>query len=394
MHSFLRCSKKAFIAWLVTGACHVCVAASPIESTYRVALSEGNGVTSYGSGTAISQNHLVTNSHVVGHKAGHYLTAYNSAGQHRGYVIAQDATIDLALIQVAAGGLQSVPVAEADPKAGDKVSIYGFGRQGVLRGGSGTVQPVKFHRSASCPLIETDMRIEEGDSGSGMFTEAGELCAVQWGKDGQTACSCATPVSCLRSLTTKWETQCGNGYCMPWSQPRIVGPLGGPRPFARVEPARPLVPVQPRPVSPPQQPLPPQPPPPTSDLVAVLASIDQRLKELESRQPMPGPPGMDGKPGPPGPMGLPGTPGRPGRDANVDEIVTAVMQSMPPHRLIFEDDAGNAHRIVEVPVGGDLRIPASRLNIITPTGEIQKTAKPLGVPLRIQTHNVPVQAPK
>jgi hypothetical protein len=286
--------------------------AGPYEASHRIACQSGNG-TSYGSGTAISDRHVVTNSHVVEHRAGQHVSVFNALGSHRGYVIAADPTVDLAIISVAAGGLQPVEIAESDPKAGDQVTIWGYGRQGILRSGEATVQPIKGYRTQGCPVVETDRGIEPGDSGGGMFDADGRLVAVQWCSDGcngnGAGRSGATPVSCLYALTSKWETQCGNGQCLPWSRRGggviICGGIGigG---YGYSQPARPLVPVQPpakplqpvqpsapiaqqpqpKPVQPPtQQPAAPASPPAKAcecDQQAMIARLDQQQQATDA----------------------------------------------------------------------------------------------------------------
>ena len=290
--------------------------AGPLDATFRVSVREGNG-TAYGTGTAVTERLVITNAHVIGRQAGVYATVSNALGSHQGQVISCDSGVDLAMIYVPAGGLQSVPVAETDPRQGDRVTIYGFGRSGVIRGGSGVVQPIRSIRQPGCPLIETSIGIEEGDSGSGLINAAGELCAVNWGKDGSTSASCATPVSCLLAMATRYETQyCQGGQCIIPRRGVGVGVGIGAgigvqvRPLAPVAPpARPLVPVTPPPVAKCE-----------CDNAALVAQIDALRKLVMAQAAVPGPPGP---PGPAGPAGKDAVAVTPSTESSAHLVIVA-----------------------------------------------------------------------
>src|SRR5690606_31328624 len=58
-----------------------------------------------------------------------------------------------------------------------------------------------------------------------------------------------------------------------------------------------------------------------------------------------------------------------------------LLAKLPPIKVVFEDADGKPSEEQTVQLGGAVRIPAQRLHVIKPSGEVQQTAKPLGQPL-------------
>jgi len=102
---------------------------------------------------------------------------------------------DLALV-IVRGQLPCVVIAEAQPEANDRVRLWGFGGR---MGWNGAVEKVgRFLGSLwNEGSVNSTIQTISGDSGSGWFNDAGELCAVHWGNDGR---AWAVPLQSIRSF--------------------------------------------------------------------------------------------------------------------------------------------------------------------------------------------------
>ena len=268
----------------VAAAC----AGEPVNASYRVAVRQGNS-SDLGSGTAINRNWLITCRHVVAGAGLHgRVELTNARGTLTGEVVQTDEPSDVALVYCSAGFAEWVDLAEADPRAGDKVTIYGYGRSGILRGGVGTLTKLAGYRESGAqrtPVYESSLAIQSGDSGSGMFNAAGELCGLNWGSDdpngpsdGIEGPSQSTGAVAIRAQCVRYETQCSGPWCP------VITPRQRPPQF---QPQRPgggtLVPVTPSTAPPqPQQPTAPQ-QPAGKPCECDPAALDKRLSEIEKQ---------------------------------------------------------------------------------------------------------------
>lgn len=280
--------------------CAGVVQAGPLESTYRVSVSEGQ-TTAHGTGVAFAPRHIATNSHVVGNRGGHMVLVANSLGTRQAKVIAFDPSSDVAILSVTEPLPDHCPIG-GPPVAGQECQIVGFGRQGILRRGTGRVIGATGKRGNNVAVWDVTVPIESGDSGSGLFDSQGRLIGLCWGADARTNQAAATSASEITSLAEYWETQwCANGRCQPI--------------FTRPQPSMPgngaMIPVQPPKTAPaaPQQPAPQAPRDcPPCDLSGITARLDAQAKAIADlaasiKQQTPGPPGPAG---PAGPAGAPG----------------------------------------------------------------------------------------
>jgi S1-C subfamily serine protease len=153
-----------------------------------------------GSGFALEAHLLVTNSHVVAGASVLQLDTYD--GRDVEVAAAEAATIaDLALVRTAQALPAVLPIAAADPRAGDPVSIVGYPGGGPLLTSTGAVLGYTDDAlgANSVQVFATDAEVEPGSSGSAVVDTAGAVVGVVYARDdsGQ---SYAVPVSALRDL--------------------------------------------------------------------------------------------------------------------------------------------------------------------------------------------------
>ncbi|KAB8143354.1 trypsin-like serine protease [Chloroflexia bacterium SDU3-3] len=124
---------------------------------------------------------IITNQHVVGqHSEVKVQLADGSA--HAAQVVARSQTLDLALLQIEAHGLPSIPLADsARLRVGELVIAIGhpWGQPGVVTAGvvSGIGElPVGDGRTAS--YIRSDVRLAPGNSGGPLLNARGELIGI------------------------------------------------------------------------------------------------------------------------------------------------------------------------------------------------------------------------
>lgn len=155
---------------------------------------------STGSGFAIDDHTLVTNSHVVADSAELQLSTYD--GRDLSVTASQTAGVaDLALVRTA-DPLPAAPVlASGDPRVGDEVSVVGFPGGGELTVTSGRViaiTPDPLDLTLGDVLV-TDAVVQPGSSGSPVLGADGSVVGVVYAKDAADH-AYAIPVSMLRAL--------------------------------------------------------------------------------------------------------------------------------------------------------------------------------------------------
>jgi S1-C subfamily serine protease len=155
---------------------------------------------STGSGFAIDETTLITNRHVVADSADLHLSTYD--GRDIAVTAAQTAGLaDLAVVRTAEP-LPAAPVlADADPRAGDAVSVVGYPKGGQLTVTSGhvigsTTDPLNENLGE---VLVTDAAVEPGSSGSAALDSEGRVIGVVYAKN-TTGQSFVVPVSTLRAL--------------------------------------------------------------------------------------------------------------------------------------------------------------------------------------------------
>lgn len=186
-------------------------AATPHEASFRVRCRDGFA----GSATAISEKVVVTNAHVVSHRHQDGITLTGSDGsRYTAKTVGISSGRDLALLAIHQEA--SLPyVLVAEPSPGDSISMYGFGSSARLCTAKGRVTSIgqERHGNNTATLLTT-VPARNGDSGGGVFNEAGQLVAVIWGSDFGESSHC-TPAHYLNELVTVHQTQCQGDSC--WS---------------------------------------------------------------------------------------------------------------------------------------------------------------------------------
>lgn len=181
------------------------VKAAPLShSSVYVTQDLGNGRTAGGTGTAIAAENgctlILTNAHVA--QAGkptrvtywHEGSPYTSPAKFldgstvtdAGPQLIQVHGPDLALLVLEAAELRPVELAAEIPAAGEAVQLYGFGGAGVygtvpLHKTGRTLHAAGWQTMAGDPIQRTSIETVNGDSGAGIFNQAGQLVAVHWG---------------------------------------------------------------------------------------------------------------------------------------------------------------------------------------------------------------------
>lgn len=267
------------LALIVLLACAPALAqqhGTPQEASWRVQYRESDKLTDYGSATAVNPQLAVTAAHVIDRRMGAQVTLSRPDGlKVTGHAIAVDAATDVALLELDAG-VRFVQLGP-DPKIGETVTAYGYGRDGVLRGWPRGGQVQKNFRDGQ---FESTLTIESGDSGCGIFNASGQLVGVNsaaaWptripgGIEGN---SIAVPASAVLSLA---QTACSGPFCQNnglfngwFAQPSpSPGPQNSPQPN-RGQPVQPWPQAQQAPQAAPQ--------------ASPMAAPDPRLDNHEQR---------------------------------------------------------------------------------------------------------------
>src|SRR5438067_4408339 len=187
-------------------------AADPARSTVFVHRDLGGGRSRSGTGTVVAceggKSLVLTNAHVADDPDGAYTVTHAGTAYPATYVagstVSQSDTDsmrvdgpDLALLSVGAT-LPAATIASDAPRPGDRVRLWGFGRRSA---GEGAVEKAGRALDAAGyvePTFVSTTDTASGDSGSGVFNDAGELVAVHWGGGDQGAY--AVPLGAVRSF--------------------------------------------------------------------------------------------------------------------------------------------------------------------------------------------------
>ena len=157
-----------------------------------------------GSGFVVAENRIVTNAHVV---AGVTEPIVEAPGQPAvaGRVVAFDPANDLALIAVS--GLETPPLAIADPATGSDVAVAGYPFGGPLELRSARVMSVgpitieEGGRTSTRDIMTLATDVDHGNSGGPVLTGDGAVGAVVFAKSESVAnVGYAIPVSTLEPL--------------------------------------------------------------------------------------------------------------------------------------------------------------------------------------------------
>ena len=138
----------------------------------------------HGAGAGIivgSDGLILTNNHVLGRHAPLVLLADD--GEYEGRLVARDPEIDLALLKIAATGLEAIPFAgEKDVRIGELAFALGhpWGQRGYLTSGivSALGKAKTGGRQDFIPIIRADVPLAPGNSGGPLVNAAGELLGI------------------------------------------------------------------------------------------------------------------------------------------------------------------------------------------------------------------------
>lgn len=273
---------------------------SVAEAVCRVIAGVGPGTHNAGSGTNFDKSGLVlTCAHVVGRRVGAKVTLLfpNKSASIIGEVITVSPSDDLAAVAFdnSQENILAVAIADETPKVDADLCTVGYpGNRGLtvrsgkcagyLSGYSDAVRDQPVH------WLAVNCWIDHGDSGGGVFSQAGELVGVQANGPGYQCY--ALNLNMVRSFCQRLpqrprlpDGNCPGGQC----------------------PTRPgnMSPTPTNPIAEPPKPMPTNPPATpeitAQDLARIIA--DAVRKELASLNLKPGKDGRDGKDGAPGPAG-------------------------------------------------------------------------------------------
>ena len=215
----------------------------------------------------------------------------------KGNMLVSDHSVDLAIFAIwGDANTPRVPLAASYPEKGTKIWQVGYpvlGPQQRLTRRYGRSLGLNG-KNKQAHICQLSMPVISGDSGSPVFNEDGEVCAIVWGTTPQNAM--AVPVNYLHELLTK-NAQCQQYYDSPFGRPDPWRPGPGQQPPSLKPP--PLAPKQP-------QQNPPQVPSEIDSCRKDIAELKKLLLELGNKSGPPGekgPVGPQGAPGPQGPMG-------------------------------------------------------------------------------------------
>lgn len=166
-------------------ASHAALASDvPHPAVVRVIAIENDGA-AYGSGTLVGtsgdQGLVVTNWHVVRDAKGRIEVVFPDGFRSAANVLATDADWDLAALAIWRPAVEPVPLAAGAPRAGEPLTIAGYG-SGRYRAVTGRcTQYVAPGTNLPFEMVELSVAARQGDSGGPIFNGRGELAGVLFG---------------------------------------------------------------------------------------------------------------------------------------------------------------------------------------------------------------------
>ena len=124
---------------------------------------------------------IVTNNHVIAH--GKPRVTLDDGREFPARILAQDAEIDLALLQIEANELPAAPIADSRSlRVGQMVMAIGhpWGQRAFLTCGivSGMSQAETRGKRGSVPVIRSDVRLAPGNSGGPLVDASGAVVGI------------------------------------------------------------------------------------------------------------------------------------------------------------------------------------------------------------------------
>ena len=157
----------------------------PRPQIARIIVSEGNGVTSYGSGTLIDVRGkfglVVTNWHVVRDAKGKVEVVFPDGFRSHAKPLKVDADWDLAALVIWRPKLKPVKLATKAPKPGDVLTICGYGKGNYREATGRCTQYLAPRVDFPREMVELSVEARQGDSGGPIFNAQGEMAGVLFG---------------------------------------------------------------------------------------------------------------------------------------------------------------------------------------------------------------------
>ena len=128
---------------------------------------------------------VVTNWHVVRDATGSITVVFPDGFRSGALVLKTDRDWDLAALAIQRPRVQPLPLAIEPPRAGEPLSIAGYGPEGVYRAAAGRC--VKYHSpGGNLPyeILEVDVEARRGDSGGPICNSRGEIAGILFGAGG------------------------------------------------------------------------------------------------------------------------------------------------------------------------------------------------------------------
>lgn len=180
-----------------------------------------DGIEKLGLGTGIiasSNGYIITNKHVSGDKYSSCYVTLENGNTYDANVVWADSTLDLSIVKVNLGGLQTVKLGDSNSvKAGQTVYAVGnpigyeFERtvtSGII---SAKARTLKFNDNGNevlmTDLIQTDATINPGNSGGPLINVNGEVIGINSLKiDSAEGIGFAVPINVVKPIIEKYST--------------------------------------------------------------------------------------------------------------------------------------------------------------------------------------------
>lgn len=159
--------------------------AVPHPAVARIIVPEGDGATSYGSGTLVDVRDgfglVITNWHVVRDGTGEVEVEFPDGFRSKARPLKVDSDWDLAALVIWRPPAAPVAIAAVAPQAGDRLTICGYG-SGQYRAVTGRCTQY-YAPAVDLPqhMVELDVEARQGDSGGPILNDRGELAGVLFG---------------------------------------------------------------------------------------------------------------------------------------------------------------------------------------------------------------------
>jgi serine protease Do len=132
-----------------------------------------------GAGVLAGGGLVLTNAHVV--RGRHPVQVTLADDQtYPARLVASDPRLDLALLEIPAGGSATAVFSETLPRAGELVFAFGhpWGQRNVLTGGVLSAVTAARTRDGEIPILRADVQLAPGNSGGPLLNAAGEVLGL------------------------------------------------------------------------------------------------------------------------------------------------------------------------------------------------------------------------